>query len=132
MRIDRMMAWIGPVVAVAGLATYFTLAVRVPALRDSAWLNLVLVAVGVGLSIASLVRGRTVWRWIGLTLSAGCAFLLATYVFSLSSTLPSASLAVPVGVDAPPLSLPDTSGRLVSLEGLTDQRTLVVFYRGFW
>lgn len=127
-----MMAWIGPVVAVAGLATYFTLAVQVPALRDSAWLNLVLVAVGVGLSIASLVRGRTVWRWIGLTLSAGCAFLLATYVFSLSSTLPSAGLAVPVGADAPPLSLPDTSGRLVSLADLADQRTLVVFYRGFW
>lgn len=126
------MAWSGPLVAVAGLVSYFTLAVRVPVLRDTAGLNLALVAAGLALSIVSLVQRRTVWRWIGLTLSTMCAVLFGTYVFSLSSSLPSAKLAVPVGADAPPLELPDTSGRLVSLDDFADQHTLVVFYRGFW
>lgn len=132
MKHGRAISWLGPVTAVAGLVTYFTLAVRVPSLRDSAWLNLTLVAAGLGLSFASLVRRRTAWRWIGLTLSAVCAVLLATYVFALSSSLPPESFAVPVGAQAPPLDLPDTSGRMVSLADLPDHRTLVVFYRGFW
>ncbi len=123
------MAWIGPVTAVAGLVSYFTLAVRVPSLRDSAWLNLALVAAGVGVSVAALVRRRTAWRVLGLTLSAACTVLLSTYVFALSSGIPSASFAVPVGAQAPPLELPDTSGHPISLAG---RRTLVVFYRGFW
>ena len=118
--------------AVIGLVTYFTIAVQIPSLRDSAWLNLTLVAGGLGLSIAALVHRRTIWRWSGFALSAVCAVLLASYVFALSSSLPSATFAVPVGAQAPPLALPDTAGRIVSLADLADQRTLVVFYRGFW
>lgn len=128
----RGLSWAGAITAVTGLVTYFTLAVRVPSLRDSAWLNLALVVAGLGLSVASVIRRRTAWRWIGLALSAACAVLLTSYVFALSSGLPSPSFAVPVGAQAPPLELPDTSGRVVSLADLADQRTLVVFYRGFW
>ncbi len=87
---------------------------------------------GLGLSVTSVVRRSSTWRWIGLALSAACAVLLTSYVFGLSSDLPSASLAVPVGAHAPPLELPDASGRIVALADLDDQRTLVVFYRGFW
>ena len=126
------LSWIGPLVAVVGLVTYFTVAVKIPNLRDTAWLNLALVVFGLGLSIAALLHRRTVWRWIGLTLSATCAVLLGSYVFALSSSMPSADFAIPVGAEAPELALPDTSDRIVSLADLRDRRTLVVFYRGFW
>jgi hypothetical protein len=128
----KLLAWLGPVLAVTGLVTYFTLAVRVPDLRDTAWLNLVMVGVGLAMSIAALVERRNLWRWIGLTLSAMSTVLLASYVFALSSDVPSATLAVPVGVQAPPLVLPDATGDLFSLADGSDQRTLVIFYRGFW
>ena len=40
-------AWIGPLVALFGLVTYFTVAARYPVLRDCAAANLVLVGAGV-------------------------------------------------------------------------------------
>jgi len=124
--------WIGPLVALIGLITYFTVAVRFPDLRDSAIVNLVLVIGGTVIAGWGLLRRRNWKSWIGFGAAAFFASLLFGYVFVLSNQLPSADNAVAVGAAAPPLNLPDQMGRLVSLEDFRGERVLVVFYRGFW
>ena len=124
--------WIGPLVALIGLVTYFTVAVRFPDLRDSAIVNLVLVIGGTAIAGWGLLRRRNWKSWIGFGAAALFASLLFAYVFVLSSQLPSADNAVAVGSAAPPLELPDQTGRMVSLGAFKGERVVVIFYRGFW
>ena len=49
-------AWIGPLVALVGFFTYFTLAVRHPDLRNSALINLVLVVGGAAIAAWGVLR----------------------------------------------------------------------------
>ena len=125
-------AWIGPLVALIGLVTYFTVAVRFPDLRDSAILNLGLVVGGAVIAGWGLLRRRNWKSWIGLGTAVFFASLLFGYVFVLSNQLPSADTAVAVGSAAPPLERPDQTGRVLSLEAFKGERVLVVFYRGYW
>jgi len=125
-------AWVGPLVALTGLITYFTVAVRFPDLRDSAIVNLVLVIGGAVIAAWGLLRRRNWKSWIGFGAAAFFASLLCAYVFVLSSQLPPSDNAVAVGAAAPPLELPDQTGRVVSLEDFRGERVVVVFYRGFW
>jgi peptidoglycan/LPS O-acetylase OafA/YrhL len=125
-------AWIGPLVALIGLLTYFTVAVRFPDLRDSAIVNLVMVIGGAAIAAWGLLRRRNWKSWIGLGTAVFFASLLFGYVFVLSNQLPSADTAVAIGSAAPPLELPDQTGRVVSLDAFKGERVLVVFYRGFW
>ena len=125
-------AWIGPLVALTGLVTYFTVAVRFPDLRDSAIVNLVLVIGGVAIAAWGLLRRRNWKSWIGFGAAAFFASLFCAYIFVLSNQLPPPDNAVAVGTTAPPLELPDQTGRVVSLEDFRGERVLVVFYRGFW
>jgi peptidoglycan/LPS O-acetylase OafA/YrhL len=125
-------AWIGPLVALVGLVSYFALAVRVPDLRDSAAINIALVAIGVGIAAWAVLRRRNWKSWLGLGGATVFAALLLGYVFVLSNQLPVSELAPAVGWPAPPLALPDQGGRTVDLAALSDRRVLVVFYRGFW
>jgi hypothetical protein len=125
-------AWIGPLVAAVGLVSYFALAVKVPALRDSAAANLLVVGIGVGISLLA-VRRRPSWKsWLGLVGALAFAALLAGYVLVLSKQLPSSAGGLQVGDAAPPLALPDQNDRLVDLAELSDRRVVVLFYRGFW
>ena len=124
--------WIGPLVALIGLVTYFTVAVRFPDLRDSAMVNLVLVVGGVVIAAWGLLRRRNWKSWIGVGTAVFFASLLFGYVFVLSNQLPSADNAVAIGSAAPPLELPDQTGRVVSLDAFKGERVLVVFYRGYW
>ena len=125
-------AWIGPLVGLLGVLTYFAVAVRFPYFRDTAIANLALVVLGVAIAMWG-VRNRRSWRtWIGLGLAASFAFLLFGYIFVLSSQIPSPETAPAVGSTAPPLDLPDQSGRVASLDNYLDRRVVLVFYRGFW
>jgi hypothetical protein len=123
---------LGPVFAVVGLVTYFTVAVNFPGLRDSALLNLVIVCAGVAVALWGLARRRNWKSWIGAGGAVGVAGLLFWYVFAFSAEIPGAELAARVGTPAPALVLPDHSGRTVDLAEMGDRRTVVVFYRGFW
>jgi len=125
-------AWVGPLVALAGLVTYFSVAAKIPDLRDSAVVNLILAALGVGLAAWGVLRRRNWKSWLGLGGAAVFAGLLVAYVFGLSNHLPTSEAAPSVGATAPPLALPDSTGRVVDLAGLSNRRVLVVFYRGFW
>jgi drug/metabolite transporter (DMT)-like permease len=125
-------AWVGPLVALIGLVTYFTVAVRFPALRDSAIVNLVLVIGGAAIAAWGLFRRRNWKSWIGLGVASSFSLLFCWYIFFYSSQLPSPDTAPAVGAAAPPLELPDLTGRLVSLDDFSGQRVLLVFYRGYW
>lgn len=125
-------AWIGPVIALVGLVTYFTISANYPALRDSAALNLVVVALGLGVAGWGVFRKRNWKSLLGLLTASAFAALLFGYVFVLSNQLPGAESAAAVGSAAPPLELPDQSGRLVDIDDYLGQRVVVVFYRGFW
>ncbi len=125
-------AWIGPLVALVGLVTYFTYAVKFPNLRDSAALNLIVVVLGVAVAGWGMFRKNNWKSWLGLLTSGALAALLFGYVFVLSNQMPGAEPAVAVGSAAPPLKLPDQTGRVVNLADFQDRRVVVVFYRGFW
>jgi len=125
-------AWLGPLIALVGLVTYFSHAVKVPVLRDTAALNLIVVSIGVAVAAWGVVRRRNWKGWVGLLAAGAFASLLFGYVFVLSSQLPGPETVPAVGSAAPPLELPDQTGRLVSLEGLKDRRVVLVFYRGYW
>ena len=54
------LVWVGAVVSVVGLLSYFFYFARFPALRDSAWLNFLLVGLGLVLSAMAIRRQRSV------------------------------------------------------------------------
>jgi len=125
-------AWVGPLIVLVGLFTYFTVAVRFPDLRDSAIVNLLLVFGGVAIAALGLFRRRNWKSWIGFGVAGSFSLLFCWYIFVYSSQLPAPDTAPAVGAVAPPLELPDQSGRMLSLENFSGQRVLVVFYRGYW
>jgi drug/metabolite transporter (DMT)-like permease len=134
-------AWFGPLLGLLGLITYFTVAVRFPELRDSAVANLALVVCGVVVAGWGLLRRRNWKSWVGFGAAGLFAVVFCSYVFFFTSQLPSPDTAPAAGTAAPPLELPDQSGRIVSLDSfrrmsmrdnLHRARVLVVFYRGFW
>ena len=125
-------AWAGPLVALTGMVTYFAVAVRYPALRDSAIVNLALVIGGAAIAGWGLFRRRNWKSLLGFGAAAFFAFVFCGYIFVFTSHLPSPDTAPAVGVLAPPLELPDQTGRMLSLDSFTSQRVLVVFYRGHW
>jgi len=125
-------AWVGPLLSLAGLLSYFTVAVRFPDLRDVPVLNLTVVLAGLALSVWAVLPRRSLWSVAGLAVSAVAAAALFGYVFVLSEQLPATAEVVPVGAPAPPFTLPDGEGRSVSLADFAGERVVLVFYRGFW
>ncbi len=124
--------WIGALISVVGLVSYFGFFARYPALRDFPWLNLPLVLTGVAISILAIRRRWSFLSIIGAVFSAACAGLLIAYVFVLSNQLPPPDSVVAVGAEAPAFSLPDQDGSVVRLADYRGQPVVLVFYRGFW
>jgi hypothetical protein len=137
----RRLNWnaaLGPLVAIVGLLSYFTLFYRWPALRDVPWLNYALLLVAVALSARGLQsawsRGRALRRSLGalgLALSATLALFFAWYTLVASRQLPDAASALAVGAPLPQIALRDHTGRSVEL-GALEQPLVLVFYRGHW
>jgi len=126
------LTWIGATVSVVALISYFIFFARFPALRDSAWINLLGVILGLGLSIAAVVRRRSLWSLAGVVLSAVSATALVGYVFFLSYHLPASESAVSIGGTAPAFELIDQNDQSVRLADFQGSQLLLVFYRGFW
>jgi hypothetical protein len=125
-------AWVGPLISIAGLLSYFSIMVRFPDLRDSAVVNLIMVVLGAATAVWGLMKRRNWKSWLGVVGALVPAILLFGYVYGLSSQIPPPGPEASVGTQAPPLELPDQNGRVVSLADYAGRRVLVVFYRGYW
>lgn len=107
-----------------------------PDLRDSGVPNVILGAGGAVLALVGLSRGwRRRRRWVhGIFagFAVASAAFLAWYVLVLSYKLPPAERALDVGRRAPAFALPDTDGRLVSIEKIEAPWKILLFFRGHW
>lgn len=137
-RRDDWLLWIAPLVAIAGFASYWTLSVRSPFLRDTGLLNLALLLVAVALSVLGVRRAwsrgwlRRVAGAVGVVLSTALLGLFVAYCYVLSYQLPSADGAVAVGERLPPIALTASDGSRVDLAEASRDPLVLVFYRGFW
>ncbi len=129
-------AWIGPLVAIFGLLSYFTLFYRWPLTRDLPWLNLLILLAAIGVSLTALPRARStagrVGGGVGLFVSVALAGLLCFYVFSLSYRLPDAGRVVDDGTRLPEISLASARGEAVDVAAAARDKLILVFYRGHW
>lgn len=142
----------GFVLAVLAFLSYFLVFARYPLTRDFPWLNLLLLAVALGMVGAGLrrayrqaesYRGKVAGPILAV-LSVAIAGLFLFYNFSFSRQLPSAKEAPQAGQRAPDFTLPDSNGNLVTLSRLwgaaegaagsaaKDRWVLLIFYRGYW
>jgi hypothetical protein len=132
--------WLGPLLALAGVVSYFTLFVRWPALRDFPWVNLPVALAGVGLSALAAwraffrserYRGKILGSG-GLVLSLGLGTLFCFYIFFFSYMLPEPQEATLVLAAAPDVALTDQDGGTVRLAELRGKKVVLTFYRGHW
>ena len=132
--------WLGPLIAFAGMVSYFEFFARFPALRDFPWVNLPLVLIGLALSLGGFwgayTRGSR--GWVKVAGSLGVAFsllmsgFLILYVFSISNSLPAERAATAAIDQAPDFALEDATGRVHRLGDYRGSKVVLVFYRGHW
>jgi hypothetical protein len=145
-------AWAGFLISVIAALSYFLFFFQFPITRDVPWVNFLLFALATLLLVAglrrafgrdALYRGR-ISAPILTALSGAILGLFCFVIFVGSKNLP-ASLGAPrPGQKAPQFSLPDTTGKLVSLSELLStpldpngpghrlEGVLLIFYRGYW
>src|SRR5262245_45553186 len=142
--------WLGFVVTLAAFLSYFFIFVEFPFTRDFPWANLVLFVIagvllfmGVRRAFASdcphKIRSRIVSSIVSVLSIAVFAMFVFT-IFVVGRWLPASKGAPQVGQRVPEFSLPDTSGKQVSLNellttpinGNAPKGVLLVFYRGYW
>jgi hypothetical protein len=132
----RMRIWIGPLLALVAVASYFALFLNFPATRDVPWPSFVLLALALAASTWALVRAAREKKGIvraalGDLVTTGLAlfFVLYTFVFTKIPDLPG---ALAVGAPAPALVLADDRGAQVDVAALARDKLVLVFYRGHW
>jgi len=130
--------WLGPLIALPGFLSYFMLFSKWPAFRDTGWLNLLILAGALTISVIGLRRawsggvGRRVAGVAGTVFTAFFAALLPFYIFSLSYSLPDASEGAGLGERIPAITLASYDGSSIDLGAPSDDPLILVFYRGFW
>ena len=129
-------AWLGPLLALPACFSYWLFFARWPLFRDFPWLNLLLLALAMGLSLIGLRRARTRRGRIGS--AAGLVFgvlltgLLSWYCFVLSYQVPDAGNAAQTGTPLPAMTLVSWDGRPIDLAEVAQGELILVFYRGYW
>ena len=133
-------SWVGGIVSVGGLISYFLYFARFPDLRDTPWLNTSIIVLGMIISLYGLKvlysNGRaffsTLLTALPFILGIASLGLLLWYSYILSATMPTPKSPPLVGTKAPIFSLPDQNGKELKLSDLLGKRVVLVFYRGFW
>lgn len=142
--------WFGFVLTLAAFLTYFFVFVWFPSTRDFPWANLVMFAIAGVLLFMGLRRAfasdrphPTRSKIVASIVSVFSLVVFGLFVFTifvLGRWLPASQGAPQVGQRAPDFTLPDTSGKQVSLNellttpinGKAPKGVLLVFYRGYW
>ena len=130
------LAWVGPVLAVFGLLSYFLYFSMWPIFRDFPWLNLLILAGAVVVSAMSLGRARSrlgrTGSGAGLFVSVSMLGLLCFYAFYLSYQLPDAGRVVDDGTRLPEITLMSSDGEAIDVADAARDKLILVFYRGYW
>ena len=142
--------WGGLLLSIAAFMSFFLVFVWFPFTRDFPWANLLLFAIalvllfmGVRRAFASDCPHRTRSRIVAVLVSGFSLLVCALFIFAIfvvGRSLPASKGAPQVGQRVPEFSLPDTTGKTVSLNelltspinGKAPRGVLLVFYRGYW
>ena len=141
--------WVGFLLCLVALPSYFALFARYPVTRDIPWVNALLFFAGIVLLIVGLrrayaqpqlYRGKIFGPILSLVSAVSVAFFC--FVLYASRQLPASHEAPQIGAKAPGFTLPDTENRSVTLASLLatpmpgtqlpPKGVLLVFYRGYW
>ena len=142
--------WLGFLLTLGTFLSYFFIFVVFPFTRDFPWANLLLFVIAAVLLFMGLRRGfasdrphPTRSKIVSSIVSGLSLLVIALFVFTIfigGRWLPASKGAPQVGQRAPDFSLPDSSGKTVSLtellttpiNGNAPKGVLLVFYRGYW
>jgi hypothetical protein len=125
------LALLSAVVAAGGLAAYVLL-LRVALVRNHPEGYVVAAAIATALAVLALRRSRRWTSWLALAFST-LVLIVGTWFNFVAARVPDTPTALRVGERAPDFTLPDASGRPVSLADYRGRRAVVlVFYRGYW
>jgi hypothetical protein len=127
------LAALSVVVAIGAIAAYVFL-IRVAIVRNHPEAYVVAFALATALAALAVMRARA-RRWpAGLALGLTSLLLVAGAWFNfVAARVPDAPTALRVGERAPDFTLPDATGRPVSLADYRGKKPVVlVFYRGYW
>ena len=127
------LAVLSPLVAIAAVAAYILL-FRVALVRNHPEAYVVAFAVATALAALALVRaqGRRWPAWIALAFS-GLVLIGGAWFNFVAARVPDTPTALRVGERAPDFTLPDATGRPVTLADYRGRKPVVlVFYRGYW
>jgi cytochrome oxidase Cu insertion factor (SCO1/SenC/PrrC family) len=118
-------------VAFGGIAAYVLL-FRIAAVRNHPTIYVAAFAVATALAVLALVRARHWPAWVALGLSV--VLLAAGSWFNfVMARVPTTPSVLRVGERPPDFTLPDASGRPVTLADYRGKKPVVlVFYRGAW
>lgn len=146
--------WAGFVLVLAGIFTYIPIFAQFPITRDFPWVNLLLLAAGLALMGAGLVRayrmpqayrGRIFGTALALVGILGTALFCWGTIYN-ARQLPASAGAPRVGQKAPDFTLSDQDGKPVTLAELISSPStastepsvakpggaILIFYRGYW
>ena len=142
--------WVGFLLTLVAFITYFAVFIWFPFTRDFPWANLLIFLVAAVLVVMGVRRGfasdrphptrSKVVTSIVAAVSVAVLGLFVFVVFVAARWLPPSKGAPQVGQRVPEFTLPDTSGKQVSLNelltspinGNAPKGVLLVFYRGYW
>ncbi len=142
--------WAGFLLSLVTFFSYFAVFVWFPSTRDFPWANLLLFGLAAVLLFFGLRKGFAADRphptrsKVGAVVLTGLgALVMVLFVFGFfvfARWLPASKGAPQVGQKAPEFTLPDTSGKSVSLaellstpiDGKAPKGVLLMFYRGYW
>jgi hypothetical protein len=142
--------WVGLLVTLIGGFSYIAVFIWFPITRDFPWVNLLLFLVAVVFLWQGVRRGfardrahptrSKIMTTLVTTFSVAIIALFLFSYFVFARWLPPSTGAPHVGQKVPEFTLPDSTGRQVSLnelltapiDGKAPKGVLLIFYRGYW
>ena len=132
--------WLGPLLTVVGIGSYFAWFIRFPTLRDIPWTSLLTMSGGIMISAVGLRRAyapQGVYKGklaaplsllFSMMLTAGFSYAL----FFLTYNIPTTTEVTQQLEFAPDFELVSQAGEPVRLSDFKGQKVVLDFYRGHW